>query len=134
MTLKSKRIIAVFGVILIMGVSVITAQAYSSSCSFSTSNGSVTAYANGNINTAAFSYGGNRTKADYTKYALARITVRRAFYDKYYESGKALQVASFSKTKTAYAKDEKGIYIQICTYDTNGTSITSSNSRTISCK
>ena len=120
--------------ILLLGSSVITAHAYSSSCNFSTSNNEVTAYASGNINSAAFSYGGNRTKASYTKYVPARMTVKRAFYDKYYESGKALEVKSFSKTKNAYAKDEKGIWMQICTYDTNGTSITSSNCRTISCK
>lgn len=132
MRLNTKKMMATLGIILFIGASAITTYAYTS-CNFSTSNGKVTAYANGNINTAVFTYGGSRTRASYTKYVPARIWVSRAFYSKFYESGTALKTSAFSKQKNAAKKDEKGIRIDIKTYDTNGTSVTSSNSRVIRC-
>lgn len=132
MRLSTKKMIATLGIILFIGASAITTQA-ATNCNFSTSNGEVTAYANGNINTAVFTYGGHRTKASYTKYVPARMWVSRAFYSKFYESGKALMTSAFSKQKNAAKKDEQGIRIDLKTYDTNGTSVTSSNSRIIRC-
>lgn len=132
MRLKTKKMMAALGIILFTGVSAITTQAYTS-CNFSTSNSEVTAYANGNINTAVFTYAGHCTENNYSKYAAARIWVSRAFYDKTYEDGKALTTAAFRKQKNAGKKDEEGIRIELKTYNTNGTSVTSSNSRIIRC-
>ena len=135
MRLNIKKKIVTMGVVAFVGFSTITAQA-SSYCTFSTSNTEVTAYANGNINSAAFSYGGfhSKPKTSYSKYVMARISVCRAFYSKYYEDGKALDTKAFSKTKNAAKKDEEGIRIELRTYNTNGTSQTSFNSRVIRCK
>ncbi len=134
MRINTKKMIATLGLVALTGFSAITAEAYTY-CNFSTSNTEVTAYANGNINTAAFSYGGfhSKPRSDYSPYVKARITVCRAFYDKYYENGKALSRTSFSKTKNAAKKDEEGIRIELRTYDTNGVTVTSYNSRVISC-
>lgn len=119
--------------LLILGTIKITANAYSSYCNIKTSNGSVTAFANGNINKTAFSYGGYRTKANYTKFEPARMTVKQQFYSKAYESGKALKVTSFTKNKPTGAKDKQGVWIYIYTLDTNGTTTVSSASATMGC-
>lgn len=132
MKIKTKKMITMLGIIFAIAVSAITTQAYTS-CSFSTSNGEVTAHASGNINTSVFTYGGFRTKASYTKYVPARMWVSRAFYSKNYENGKPLTTSAFQKQKNAARKDERGIRITIKTYDTNGKSVTSSNSRIIRC-
>lgn len=132
MRLNTKKMIATLGIILFTGASAITTQAYTS-CNFSTSNGEVTAYANGSINKASFAYGGFRTRTSYTKYKSARIWVSQAFYTRFYEDGTPLSITAFSKTKNSTKRDEKGIRIDLKTYDTNGTSITSSNSRIIRC-
>ncbi|MDD6072562.1 MAG: hypothetical protein PUC12_17390 [Clostridiales bacterium] len=132
MRLNTKKMIAALGVILFVGASAITAQAYTY-CSFSTSNGEVTAYANGNINKSVFTYAGSRTAASYTKYVPARMWVTRAFYSKAYENGTALGTKVYSKQRSASKKDEQGIKITIKTYDTDGRTVTSSNSRIIRC-
>ena len=134
MRLNTKKMIATLGLVALTGFSAITAEAITY-CNFTTSNNEVTAYANGNINSSAFRYGGfhSKPKTDYSKYVKARITVRRDFYDKYYEDDKALQTSAYNKTKIAGKKDREGIKIELKTYDTNGVSVTSSNSRVISC-
>ena len=132
MKLSTKKIMATMGIILFTGVSAITTQAYTS-CNFSTSNNEVTAYANGNINTSVFTYAGRRTGNNYSKYVAARMWVSRAFYNKYYEDGYPLATSWYSEQRTAAKKDEQGIRIDIKTYNTNGTSVTSSNSRVIRC-
>ena len=132
MRLSTKKIIATLGIVLFTGVSAITTQAYTS-CSFSTSNTEVTAYANGNINTAVFRYGGHRTGNNYMKYASAKMWVSRAFYNKYYETEKVLTTSCFSKQRNAAKKDEEGIRIDLRTYDTNGKTETSYVGRVIRC-
>lgn len=133
MRIRTKKIIVTIGIIVGVGVSAITTKAYTT-CSFSASNNEVTAYANGNINTSAFSYGGYRTNNNVTKYVPARMWVNRAFYSTCYESGRALTVSSFTKTRNATSKDEKGIRIELRTYDTDGVKKISYNSRVIKCK
>ncbi len=77
MRLNTKKMMAAMGIILFIGASAVTTQA-KTSCSFSTSNGEVTAYANGNINTAVFTYAGFCTENNYTMYAPARMWDRHS--------------------------------------------------------
>ena len=87
MRLNVKKKIVMAGATLFIGMASITVQA-ASAINFSTGDQNVTAHAIGNINSEVFTYGGFRTGSYDNTYAVARMDVERAFYDKSYESGK----------------------------------------------
>lgn len=134
MRLSVKKKIVMAGAVLFIGMSAITSQA-ASVVNFSTGDQNVKAHANGNINSAVFTYGGFRSGSYDNKYAVARMFVERTSEEKSYEpEGKKLQRQAFSKQRTAYAKDEKGIKLTVKTYDSNGQSELYSAERTMRCR
>lgn len=120
------------GMVLFMGMAAISSQA-ASCANFSTGNDLVKAHGNGNINSAVFTYGGFRTGSYSNKYAVARMFVDRAWYDKSYEN-KVLTRTAFSKQRNALKKDEEGIRLILRTYDSNGTTQRSVAMRVIRCR
>lgn len=133
MRLQIKRRLMLAGMVLFMGMVGISSQA-ATCANFSTGDDLVKAYGNGNINSAAFAYGGFRTGSYSNKYAVARMFVDRAWYDKSYESGKKLGRSSFSKKHNALKKDEEGIRLILRTYDSNGTTQKFIGMRVIKCR
>lgn len=133
MRLQIKRRLMLAGMVLFMGMAAISSQA-AFCANFSTGNDLVKAHGNGNINSAVFTYGGFRTGSYSNKYAVARMFVDRAWYDKSYENGRKLAHTSFSKQRNAAKKDEEGIRLILRTYDSNGTTQKSIAMRVIRCR